>query len=1245
MGRFGRLALGALLACSLVPMPAGMAVADEVAGSSGDGTGIALAPGTYVEHEAIAYVVDGGVQAFSLGDDVLAGAKSLMDIDADTAAEALGDETAVAGAPAARSRSASDSVEAAGRLVLVRDEGKSTEELIAELEADPRVAFAEPNAIVKFGERDDAAPDPDVAAEAAPEALADEDEARRDGEADVEGSAPGEPSAPVAFGQDEDEPAADLNGFVWGFDNDGRLAGTTGSDAADMGYANWNNQSAASQLEEVVVAVIDTGVDASNPDLAPVMWDKGLTSGIEGLTGKEDENGFAVIADAEAGVSSTTGLAIYHGTHVAGTIGAAWDGRGVSGLAGNARIMSVRVDDTLSGTLEGFDYVSRARDAGVDVRVTNNSWGFGQAQGRSVDLAVTKIGRQGVVSVFASGNSTYDNDAAGSTAGTLADNPYAVVVDSIDPTGDLSVFTQFGETTTDVMAPGSTILSTYATGEANAEGCAEGPRYLGEEDAGAVLYESFDGESHAADGVDLSDFARFADPYADETCEVVEGGRRFDGDAALELSYSLKAAEGGTVACVESGEVDLSGQVAKPTHLSIRYTAIAEDGLSSVLPRFGLAVRTRAGGWAEVATKEDSFGYGGDSWAGLSGKLPDDVDWAHFQVRLRYRVNSFSLIGGANKVGPCVPGTLVVDSIGLGSDLVPYLYQQGTSMACPAVAGTAAVITGQGLDRVSSNDPAKKAEKLTALVKGAAVPDARYEGLCSTAGRATVDGAANPGPAITGVVDDGSAMTVCGYFMPEGTVVLVDGAPAAVSARADLGDGRAELTVQKPEGFMGGQVVVRAEAGGKRASHRADLGKRSDTTYYDQTNLPIPDELDEWESWQLVGFGGDVYCLPRASVVAGEESYNHMLRYHSDKEAWDEVPLPTGIIDGVDLSGGAADVTGATLDGALVLQLLGKKNGTGAPCFVRYAADGTWEGLDLKLPDQNDTPSFSTLASDGACLYLFGGFDKNGDSAAVYRADLETRVFEKAGKLSTGRIRPHVAYGNGSFAVSGGISWKLQGGGVPGAELLKPREGILDVAVGEQTSEEWLESTPVDLSALVTETGQLTYAPGAVADGFALVGPTSDDGATDTYLLSAGEEPQATAYGKKASQQALLAPAATAYRGRLYVLAASQNEPYRVFSATAMDTHAQPGDAEIVPEPEPEPLPEPAPEKPASMPTSDALGATPKALASTGDPLAAAPLLLAAIVAAACLTAAASGRALSRTRPMSTRAGRRRDRS
>ena len=59
-----------------------------------------------------------------------------------------------------------------------------------------------------------------------------------------------------------------------------------------------------------------------------------------------------------------------------------------------------------------------------------------------------------------------------------------------------------------------------------------------------------------------------------------------------------------------------------------------------------------------------------------------------------------------------------------------------------------------------------------------------------------------------------------------------------------------------------------------------------------------------------------------------------------------------------------------------------------------------------------------------------------------------------------------------------------------------------------------------------------------------------------------------TPYEKRASQQMLLAPAATAYRGQLYVLASSQNEPYRVFSATAMGTAEQPGDAPIEPEPE-----------------------------------------------------------------------------
>lgn len=1235
MKGFGRAALGALLACSLVPISTGSAVADEAADFSDGSANAPFAPGTYVEHEAIAYVIDNGVQTFSLGNDLLDNVEGLMDIDAGTAAEALGGDLGGNDARAVRSRSAGNAQQtAAGRLVLVRDESKTTEQLIAELEADERVVFAEPNAIAEPEDVDAEAAATGTTVESAGEVADGEEGTRQTDEAKdggKEGSAidgndalaaeggegdklRADPSG-IVLGQDKNDPATDINSFVWGFDNDGRMGGIPQDKAIDMSYGNWNNQEAANQLKEVVVAVIDGGVDATNPDLKPVMWDKGLESGIE-QTGKEDEHGFAVVADANT--SSTKGLDDYHGTHVAGTIGAAWDGAGISGLAGNAKIMAVRHNDTLSGMLECFDYVSRACDAGVGVRVANNSWGFGQTQLRSIDLAVTEIGQQGVVSVFASGNSAFDNDAAVSTAGTLADNPYVVVADAIDATGNPTQFTQFGKTTTDVMAPGGTILSTYATGESASDATA-GPQYLGEEDIEAALYESFDDESHCADGVDMGGFSSFTAGFAAGTCKIVEDSYRFDGKRALALSYSPESAEADNLAVVESGVVDLSGLAEKPTHLSVRYIGTAEG--DSVAARLKVSVKTVVdgdgdGGWAELPVVEGPFGMGGDAWAGLSGQLPEDVDWGHFQIKIGFAIAEFSMVGGLKSLGSYVPGTVLVDSIGMGSDLVPYTYMQGTSMACPAVAGAAAVIAGQGLDDVGSADMAKSAEKLAALVKGAAEPDKRYEGMCSTGGYATVDGAANPGPAITEVVDNGSSVSVRGYFMPQGdTEVWLDDAAALVSGRIDLGDDKTELTVQKPEGFAGGQAVVQVKSNGKQANQRADLGKRVGVAYYDQASLPVPDELSMWGSWQLVGFNGDVYCLPRTSSFDADKTYDHLLRYDPDAKIWEKVALPASTADGVAVPSGVADISGATLGGALVLQFSDEEGAS----FVRYTVDGTWESLDFKFAGLDAAPVASTLGSDGEYLYAFGGSIDGGDSAKVFRADLASGVFEEAGKLSPGRVRPQVTYGNGSFMVSGGISAKIQMGGLPGAELLKPQQVDLDPSAEEDASAGWLVGTPVDFSSLVTETGQLAYASGAVEDGFALAGPVSKDGKADTYLLSEGEAPSVTAYEKKASEQALLAPAATAYHGQFYVLAGSQNKPYRVFSATAMETVPQPGDAAIPPKPAPDPTPTPDPAPVPDVPGDASRSATSERLVRTGDQLKTAPLALAALAAAVAL--------------------------
>lgn len=146
-----------LLACGLMPTAA------LAEGQTDGSASVQLEPGTYVEHEAIAYVIDGsdnGIAPFALddssGSSLVPNAQTLMSVGSEAAVEAAGDDVQTRAAePAALARSAShEAAESEGRLVLVRDESKSVEELIAELEADERVVFAEPNYLLETPDTD-----------------------------------------------------------------------------------------------------------------------------------------------------------------------------------------------------------------------------------------------------------------------------------------------------------------------------------------------------------------------------------------------------------------------------------------------------------------------------------------------------------------------------------------------------------------------------------------------------------------------------------------------------------------------------------------------------------------------------------------------------------------------------------------------------------------------------------------------------------------------------------------------------------------------------------------------------------------------------------------------------------------------------------------------------------------------------------------------------------------------------------
>lgn len=1231
----------AALACGLMPVAAGAEEPTE------DAPSLQLEAGTYVEHEAIAYVVDGaanGIMPFSLGGDILSGAQDLMTIDSGAAEEALGvdadgadadEAAAVSALSRTRSNAAADAAET-GRLVLVRDDSKTVEELVAALEDDPRVVFAEPNYLVESeDEGDDAAAATQVPTDASDTSadLADAngtgDGGAEDGSADAaSGSEEADASARngdggsddgasgidsqtgsgadagsgsdanAAFGQDPSASVEDLTSLQWGFSNDGSMDGISSDEAVDMGYDDWNDAEAA-DLKDVVVAVIDSGVDASNPDLESVMWDDGDTiAALFALGG--DEHGLSTAS----GTTSTTGLVNYHGTHVAGVIAADWDGQGISGMAPNVQIMSLRHFDTLSSLLACLNYAKVACDEGVNVRVANNSWGLGQCASRSIDLAVTELGERGVASVFGSGNSTADNDAASSLSTTLADNPYVVVVDAIEPSGEVAGYSQYGQTTTDVMAPGSVILSTWATGENNGQGSAEGQKYLGEADSDPVLYESFDGESSFDDAVALEDgtkpvqgeralsFFAYGSSGTGEPVGEAKEGTSFVGAAAYAIPYDPAQGSGSLYQTVVTNVADLSQVADKPRYLSMRYSFRDAEGLQDGQLPYGqvaIAVKLKQDSgytWAQLVAQGASgvvdwqgsyYDLGGTAIAvdgnGQQAQIQltaDMIDWERFQLQITFMVVPVSTTGGVQTPEQTpVSCAILLDSIGLGSDVVPYQYEQGTSMATPAVTGAAAIIAGEGLADVEG-DAAKSAEKLAALVRGAAQPDERYEGLCSTGGYATVDGADNPGPAITKVVDEGETIEVQGYFMSKNAQVQLDGMSAQVTSWVDLGDGKAELTVVKPDVFAGGQVTVLVTEDGKQSNQRADLGQSTSATYYDQTSLPVPAELSEWGAWQLVGFNGDLYCLPRTTMVeSNEDGFEFMLRYDPATQEWAHVELPSAdaLVQAGLASASVVDVTATAFDGDLVAML---SDAGGEGVLFRYTAQGAWEPLGYGTSVSWQTPGFGTLGSDGEALYLFGGV--MGDMAQgavqeypyIFRLDADAQSMTPIGRLATARIRPQVSYGNGAFAVSGGIgvSMAVQMGGLAGAEM---------VTWGTDQDGPALLGSSLDLAQFSTQTGQLSYASGATADGFMLAGAANDANTADTYEL--GLDGSLSAYGKRASEQTLLAPAATAYDGWFYVLAASENEPYRVFSATRVDTAPQPGDY-VAPDPGPDPDPE-----------------------------------------------------------------------
>ena len=198
------------------------------------------------------------------------------------------------------------------------------------------------------------------------------------------------------------------------------------------------------EAPNIIVAVIDTGVDYNHSDLKANMWSKGGRYGYDFFDDDADP------MDEQN-----------HGTHCAGTIaGVGNNGVGVVGVSWKAQIMAMRFlgPDGSGATSDAVKCIDWAVANGA--HVLSNSWA-GPDTSSELAEAVTRAEQRGVLFVAAAGNTAggNDNDTAPYFPAAMP-NSNVITVGAIDVNNSPGSFTHYGKRSVDIGAPGVGIVST-----------------------------------------------------------------------------------------------------------------------------------------------------------------------------------------------------------------------------------------------------------------------------------------------------------------------------------------------------------------------------------------------------------------------------------------------------------------------------------------------------------------------------------------------------------------------------------------------------------------------------------------------------------------------------------------------------------------------------------------------------------------------------------------------------------------
>lgn len=930
--------------------------------------------------------------------------------------------------------------------------------------------------------------------------------------------------------------------YQWGNKNN-----TNGSDTSIPSVdANietaWNNNS-FSGSESPVVAVLDTGVDYTHDDLAEVMWDDGENiPELEALGG--GKYGYSILRD-EDDHSDPMDEEVGHGTHCASVIASQLNnGLGNAGGASpaNAEIMAIRFmgisahKGTVDGAIKGMNYILTAKKAGVNVVAVNNSWGpnsYDGEESRSTTTAVDALGEAGVISCFAAGNDSANNDA---NTGSFVSSPYTIRVGAMESQGTKSDFSNYGQSTVDVLAPGSQILAATTTKNVQGDpGLNEmPPSYLPQmmDASASYYYNNFE----SGDSVNL----RVTD---------------IDGNVITDTQSQVTGYMGGKATAISLADVEEDTQFAIELSLKKDWDYNTLEKLY-IAAQFGftncnygnqyinLQYLDNTGAWQYIEDYNGEpiiSGVSDRNWNQLTSRLknPSNLDVATGEM-LNLRIVMMD-----NDDENYVPGKMLnkgdgamfkLDDLGIGRDSIPYYYCDGTSMAAPM---TVAVVTLVS-QKFNPTFDVDGIDEVIARVKGGVnrernetndIANATVSKGYIDANAALSDDESALVPVLnTLTVSEGRA-TLTGYFFGESPgKITIGGEEITVEASgwtpetidfdmpAELG-GRQEVIVTTSNGNFGRDFFIITPD-----TRNYTLLDTADFDYTAPGDVVSYSSADVYYT-KMAGADGKLLCYG----TINEKAENVFEIYDIASDTWEQVAVPGGYQRLISLTGALTKFYASFVseDGQMTLG-------------IYNPAEKSWQMIASNMK----TDAALTVYNNQ--LIAVGGYDK---AAMKSVSDVQIinpdngQVMGALPSMPQDRYNVEAMSSGSRLIVSGGMTadWSHLD---TQAEAIAENGGLVThssmlVYDGNTWSEEIGGDFLTKSNEIFDQTQTINYALGATSKSLIAAGPTSGLGTTamiDTWELDLASGKWSGRDDVLYSQSKTTKNTGTAYRNNFYVL-------------------------------------------------------------------------------------------------------------